>query len=72
MKIIKQGNLVSNDTLSGNCQNCGCLFECKSFEADKKVGTIKEKFAYTYSISCPTSGCGKRVNLIPIDSHNPS
>ena len=69
MIIHKEGHLVSNLRLSGNCKNCGCLFECQSFEATSEFNRKKQEFFYTKS--CPHSGCGKIVNLNIVDHQDP-
>lgn len=69
MKIIKKGKLPQKviTTLSGKCENCGCVFE--THELDKEVLPLSNPdpkifLSTKFQRICPTKDCGKMVDLM--------
>lgn len=51
MKIIKQGYLPEDRLMVGECDKCGCVFECAKHET------------FLDRIECPTHGCNEKVDV---------
>jgi hypothetical protein len=62
MKIIKQGDISSEDRVLFRCDYCGCEFECMECECEELTGVFGTDYVY-YCPCCTTKLAGELIEV---------